>query len=222
MWDAALRELRHYERRKKGWSEEPDAVERLKAVKSVTLYRWSQAPMQTSTGQMVSSQQSRVVAAYEAGGDLTIEEPDRECAGKIASAIADAYGLQVREEGSPTGRRGGNVPSRDEMGRWVYRSPKLEVVLDEPGGLIEVAKSKRPFGKSRRTLRTSEVRRLELQYGVKGPTEQYTIEAIVGPEEERLPLAAYEGYEGWADAQEWRDLAQELGRSLGVEARVEV
>jgi hypothetical protein len=162
-----------------------------------------------------------VVAAYEGGGDLTIEEPERECAGQIARAIADAYGLTVVEEGAPGGRRAGNVPSRDEMGRWVYRSPKMEVVLDEPGGLIEVSKSKRLFGKARRTVRTTEVRRVELEYVVNGPMERFTVHAVVGPEEERLPLASYEGFEGWADPAEWRELAQELGRSLGVEARTE-
>jgi hypothetical protein len=221
VWDPALKELRHYERRKKGWADDPDAVERLGTVKSVTWYRWSQAPMQTATGQPMSSRQSRVVAVYEAGGDLTIEEPERECAQKIAEAIAGAFGLQLIEAGAPTGRRGGNLPSRDQMGRLVYRDRKLEVVLDDSAGLIEVAKSKRPFGKTRRTLRSSEVRRLELDYDLNGPTERFTVQAAVGPDEEKLPLAAYEGFEGWADPREWREFTQELARSLGVEASVD-
>jgi hypothetical protein len=221
VWDAALKELRHYERRKKGWADEPDAVERLRPVRSVTWYQWSQAPMQTSTGVPMGSRQSRVVAAYEGGGDLTLEEPDRGCAKTLAEAIAEAFRLPVVEEGSPSGRRGGNVPSRDEMGRLVHRSSKLEVVLDEQAGLIEVAKSKRPFGKTRRSIRLSEIRRVELVSEVAGPTERFTVSLVVGPEEEKLPLAAYEGYEGWAEPQEWREFTQELARSLAVEARLD-
>jgi hypothetical protein len=176
--------------------------------------------MQTSTGQIVGARQSRIVAAYEGGGDLSIDEPERECAGQIAGAIASAFGLEVVQAGAPTGRRGGNVPSRDDMGRLVHRSGRLEVVLDEPGGLIEVAKSRRLFGKSRHSVRTTEIRRLELDYEIRGPMEVFTVQAVVGPDEERLPLASYEGFEGWADPQEWRTFAAELARSLGVEARM--
>ncbi len=220
LWDAVLRELRHYARKGKGWADEPDAVERLQPVRSVTWYRWSQAPMATHTGQAMGTSFSRVVVAYEGGGDLTINESNRECAGNIAKAIAATYGLEVREEGAPGGRSPGNLPLRDTMGRLVNRQRRLEVALDESAGEILVTKSKRPFGKSQRRIRATEVRGLELGYEVTGPQERYTVWAIVGPEEERIPLASYEGYEGWADPQEWREFAQELARSLGVEARV--
>jgi len=39
------------------------------------------------------------------GRKLTINEGDRDCVRKLAGAIAAAYGLDVREEGAPTGRR---------------------------------------------------------------------------------------------------------------------
>ena len=220
LWDPVLRELRHYARKRKGWADEADAIERLKPVRAVTWYRWSQAPMATHTGQAMGTSFSRVVAAYEGGGDLTVNESNRECAGKVAQAIAETYGLEVKEEGAPGGRRAGNLPSRDSMGRLVNRQARLEVVLDESAGEILVARSKRPFGKSRRRIRTTEVRRLELGCEVKGPLERYSVWAIVGPEEEQISLASYEGYEGWADPAEWREFVQELARSLGVEARV--
>ena len=95
-----------------------------------------------------------------------------------------------------------------------------QVVLDEVGGEITVTKRGRLWGKQRRTMRTNEVRRLELGYEVTGPVETFTVWAVVGPEEEKIPLASYSGYEGWADPEEWRGFTQELGRSLGVEARV--
>lgn len=220
VWDSALRELRNYPRKGKKRAEEPEAVEQLKPVSSVTWHRWSQPPMQTATGQVMPPNLSRIVVSYEGGGDLTLNENDRTCAEKLAQTIAEAYGLAVIEEGAPGGRRGGNVPSRDQMGRLVNRSGRLEVVLDEIGGDITVAKSKRLFGKIRRTLRTSEIRRLELGYEVKGPTETFTVLAIVGLEEEKLPLASHQGFEGWADPQEWREFTRDLGRSLGVEALV--
>jgi len=219
VWDPVLRELRHYQRKGKKWSDEPDAVERLKPVRSVGWHRWSQAPMQTSTGQMMPPSLSRVVAAFEGGGDLTINENDRACAEKLARTIAEAYGVDLVEAGAPGGRRGGNLPSRDQMGRLVNRSGRLQVVLDEVGGEVTVTKSKRFFGKSRRTFRTNEIRRLELGYEVNGPIETFTVLALVGPEEEKVPLASYQGYEGWADPEEWREFTRDLARSLGVEAR---
>ena len=218
IWDAMLRELRYHERTRKGWKEEPEQVERLPAVRSVTWHRWSQEPMQTATGQVMPSSLSRLVAAYEGGGDLTLNENDRECAGKLARAIAEAYGLEVVEEGAPGGRQPGNLPSRDEMGRLVSRSGRVEVTLDEVGREIVEARRRFPFGKSRRRLSLAEVRRLELTYYVKGPLETFTLWATVGPEEqERLAIASYQGYEGWADPDEWREFAREMGRSLGVE-----
>ncbi len=222
VWDPVLKELRHFQRRGKAWEDEPDAAERLKPVRSVTWYRWSQAPMATHTGQAMGSSFSRVVAAYEGGGDLTINESDRECASKLALAIAAGFGLEVTEEGAPGGRRDGNTPSRDQMGRLANRAGRTEVVLDEVGGEITVTRLKRGFGKSRRALRTTEVRWLRLAYEVRGPFERFSVDAAAGPEEETIPLANYEGYEGWADPQEWRDFTRELARSLGVEARIEV
>ena len=220
IWDPLLRELRYHERTRKGWKEEPEQVERLSAVRSVTWRRWSQAPMQTATGDVMPSSLSRVVVAYERGGDLTLNESDRECAGKLARVIAEAYGLEVVEEGAPGGRRPGTLPSRDEMGRLVSRSGRVEVTLDEVGREIVEARRRFPFGRSRRSVPFREVRRLELTYEVKGPLETFTLWAVVGPEErERLPVASYEGYEGWADPEEWREFAREMGRSLGVEVR---
>ncbi len=218
IWDPVMRELRYHERTRKGWKEEPEQVERLPAVRSVTWHRWSQAPMQTATGQVMPSNLSRLVVAYESGGDLTLNENDRDCAGKLARAIAEAYGLEVVEEGAPGGRQPGNLPARDEMGRLVSRSGRVEVTLDKMAGEIVEARRRFPFGRSRRRFSLAEVRRLELTYEVKGPLETFTLWAVVGPEEkERLPVASYEGYEGWADPQEWREFARETGWSLGVE-----
>jgi hypothetical protein len=217
IWDPVLRELRYHLRARKGWKDEPEQVERLRPVASVTWHRWSQAPMQTSTGAMAASSHSRVVVAFEAGGDITLTEPDRDCAGRLAAAIAQTYGLSVAHEGAPDGRRGGNLPARDSMGRLHARRGKLEVSLDETAREIIVAGRRFPIGRSRRRYSFADVRRLELTYEVKGPFETFTVWAIAGPEEERLPVAAYEGYEGWADPGEWRDFARELGRSLGVD-----
>jgi len=217
IWDPVLRELRYHERARKGWKDEPEQVERLRPVASVTWHRWSQAPMQTATGAMAASSHSRIVVAFEGGGDITLTEPERVCTGRLAAAIAEAYGLAVVEEGAPDGRRGGNLPARDEMGRLVARRRKLQVTLDETTREIVVARRRFPFGRSRRRYPLAEVRRLELTYEVKGALETFTVWALAGPEEERLPIAGYEGYEGWADPVEWRDFALELGRSLGVE-----
>jgi hypothetical protein len=220
VWDAALRELRNYPRKGKKHADEPQAVERLKPVRSVTWHRWSQAPMQTATGHVSPPSLSRVVVAYEGGGDLTINEYDRGCAEKLASAIAQSYDLAVIEEGAPGGRHGGNLPSRDQMGRLVNEAGREQVILDEVGGEITVTKRGRLWGKKRRTMRTNEVRRLELGYGVAGPIETFTVWAMVGPEEEKISLTSYSGYEGWAEPEEWREFVRELGGSLGVEGRV--
>ena len=219
VWEASLRELRHYQRQGKGWDEQPDAAEKLPPVKAVRWYKWSQAPMATHTGQSMPGKQSRVVAEYEGGGNLTLNEDNRECAEKLAQAIAGVFGLPVTEEGAPSGRLAGNLPGRDQMGRLVNRSGRLQVTLDEGVGEITVVQSKRLFGKSRRRVRTTEVRRLELGYDVKGQVETFTVWAVAGPEEEKIPLASYQGYEGWADPEEWKGFTRELGRGLGVEAR---
>jgi hypothetical protein len=220
VWDALLKELRFYERVGKGWKEHPEAVERLQPVKSVTWYRWSQAPMVSGTGQAMGSRMSRVVAAYEGGGDLTVNEAERDCAEKLTDAIAASFGLSVVHAGAPTGRHGGNLPKRDSMGRLVDRSGRAETVLDDTAGELSVTTKKRVLGKSRRVWRTSEIRRLELSYEVRGPVERYAVSALFGPEEERVSVASFEGYEGWAEPGEWRDFASGLGQQLGVEVRV--
>ena len=45
IWDSLLRELRFHVRTRKGWKDEPEQVERLQPVRSVTWLRWSQAPL---------------------------------------------------------------------------------------------------------------------------------------------------------------------------------
>lgn len=202
IWDAMMRELRYHERTRKGWKDEPEQVERLPAVRSVTWHRWSQPPVQTATGQTMPSGLSRVVVAYESGGDITLNENDRGCAEKLARAIAERYRLKVVEEGAPGGRQPGTLPSRDEMGRLVSRSGRVEVTLDETTREIVELRGRFPFGTSRRSFSFAEVRRLELTYEVKGPVETFTLWAAVGLEEERLAIASYQGYEGWADPEE--------------------
>lgn len=178
--------------------------------------------MASPTGQAMPGVMSRVVAEYEGGGNLTINETDRACAEKLAQAIADAYGLDVVLAGAPDGRRPGNLPPRDAMGRLVNRSGKTELVLDESVGEIAVSKSRFPAGKSRRRIRTSEVRRLEFGCDARAPFETLTVWAVVGPEEEKLAVASYTGYEGWADFEEWRNFTRTLAQSLGVEALTEL
>ena len=222
-WDAVLRELRHFPRKGKGHAEEPDAVERLQPVHSVTWYRWSQPPMQAHTGGgPMPAGQSRVVAEYEDGGNLTVNEFDRDCAGQIAAAIASAYGLEVQHEGAPTGRSGGNLPERDDMGSLRATSGRSDVVLDEVTGEVRVSRRKRLLGRERRSYSTSEIRHLELTYETKGPQETFAVVAVIGPEEMRVPVASYTGFEGWADPAEWREFTEDLARSLGVEARLQV
>jgi hypothetical protein len=221
-WDAVLRELSHYERKGKKHAEKPDAVEPLQPVRSVTWHRWSQAPMQAHTGGApMPAILSRVVAEYERGGDLTVNENDRECAGKIAQAIAAAYGLEVRLEGAPGGRSGGNLPQPDEMGRLRATSGATDAVLDTVAGELRVSRRKRLMGREKRSYSTREVRRLELTYEVKGAQETFAVVAVIGPEEARAVVAAYSGYEGWADPGEWRTFTEDLARTLGVEARTD-
>src|SRR3972149_11243181 len=110
VWDDALRELRYFRSKRKGHEEQPESSERLKPVQSVTWHRWSQQPMGTPTGQVTPGTLSRIVVAYEGGGDLTVNETDRDCAGKIAQAIAAAYGLPVIEAGGAARARRGGAP----------------------------------------------------------------------------------------------------------------
>lgn len=219
-WDPVLRELRHYPRMGKKFGVEPDGVERLAPARSVTWYRWAQAPMATATGRAMPGILSRIVVEYEGGGNLTLNENDRDCAAKLAKAIAGAFGLEVQMAGAPDGRRRGNVPGPDPLGRLVARRGRVEVALDPAAGEIRVRKRRFAFLRARRTYRLAEVRRLELSYEVRGPWETFTVWALLGDAGERLPVASYTGYEGWADPEEWREFTRELAGSLGVEASV--
>ncbi len=218
VWDRTLREMRHYPRHKKGHAEEPDAIERLDPARRVVLYFWSQQPMQTATGDIMPASQARLVVEYTDGRKLDINENNRACARKLAEAIADAYSLPLEEEGAPTGRRTGTLPPRDQMGRLTAKDGRIETALDEATGILEVTRHKR-IGKDRRELRTNEIRRLEFVRNMNGPNETFAVQAIVGPEEEVLPIATYTALEGWADPGEWRDFTRELAARLGVEAR---
>jgi hypothetical protein len=101
------------------------------------------------------------------------------------------------------------------MGRLADRSGRSESLLDETAGELTVTQKKKFFGKSRRSYRTSEIRHLELAYEVRGPVERYVLSALIGPEEERVPVASYEGYEGWAEPGEWRAFAAEVAQRIG-------
>lgn len=216
LWDASLRELRHYERKKKGHAEQPDSVEQLPSAKAVTLYLWSQQPMAGHTGGGVGSpNMARLEVTYEDGRKLTINENSRECARKLASTIATASGLEVVEAGAPTGKSGGNLPKRDSMNRFQYDDGRVKTTLDESMGELRTSKKKR-LGSTKGTYRTADIRRLELAREVRGPTETITVYAVVGPEEETVPVAGYSGFEGWADVAEWREFTVDLARSLGT------
>ena len=217
-FDATLREMRHYPRHKKGYADTPDAVERLEPAKSITLYQWSQQPMMSHTGDRnPSASQARVEVVYTDGRKLTINEDNRECARKIAETIAAAYGMPLLGQGAPTGMRGGNLPKRDEMGRLHYSDGRTSIVLDEAMGEIRITRKKRFFRSERRKLRTTEIRRLELAREVRGPIETFIVSAVVGAEEERVPVAGFSGYEGWAEAAEWRDFTKDLAQVLHVD-----
>jgi len=176
--------------------------------------------MATATGRAMPGVLSRVVVEYEGGGNLTLNENDRDCAGKLAEAIAAAYGLEVQMAGAPDGRRPGNLPKPDPLGRLVSRRGGVEVALDPAAGEMTVRRRRLFFLRSRRRCSLLEVRRLELSYEVRGPWETFTVWALLGDHEERLPLASYTGYEGWADPEEWRGFTQDLARSLGVAATI--
>jgi hypothetical protein len=85
---------------------------------------------------------------------------------------------------------------------------------------LRITRKKGLFRSEKRDLRTTEIRRLELGYEIKGPTETFAVYAVVGAEDERIPIASYSGLEGWADPQEWREFTVDLASRLGVEARV--
>lgn len=215
-----MRELRHYPRRgRKGFAPEPDAVERLHPAAALTVHLWSQQPMQTSTGEMGSARHARILLKYEDGRELEINEGDRECAEKLVALLAEASGTRPERLGAPTGRRPGNLPSRDEMGRLTHKGRGIETMLDETAGTLTVVRKGRLFSKKRRELRTNEIRALDLETTLDGASEVFTVYALMHPEDERIPVASYRGMEGWAEPVEWREFTKELGRSLGVEAR---
>jgi len=217
-FDATLREMRHYPRAKKGFAEKPDAVERLEPAKSVSLYQWSQQPMMTHTGDRGGGAMlTRIEVEYQDGRKLTINEDNRECARKIAETIATSYGMQVQMLGAPTGARGGNLPQRDEMGRLHYSDGRTTSTLDDAMGELRVRRSKRLFRSQKDTYRTTEIRRLELSRELRGPMESFVVYAVVGPEEERVPVAGFTGYEGWADPGEWREFTKDLAQVLHVD-----
>lgn len=221
-WDAVMRELKHYPRRgRKGYAPEPDAVEQLAPAKSLTVHLWSQQPMQTSTGEMMSSRQARILLKYEDGRELEINEADRDCVEKLVATLAGATGLAPERLGAPGGRTGGNLPVRDEMGRLSCRRGKVETMLDEAGGILTITRKGRLFGKKRLELRTTEIRALELDLQVVDANEVFIVNAVLYPEDERVPVASYAGLEGWAEPEEWREFTRDLARSLGVEARVD-
>ncbi|HEY5638978.1 MAG TPA: hypothetical protein VIW01_02915, partial [Dehalococcoidia bacterium] len=126
----------------------------------------------------------------------------------------------VQQEGAPTGRSGGNLPERDEMGRLKATSGRSDIVLDEVTGEVRVSRRKRLLGREKRSYSTSEIRHLDLTYELAGAQETFAVVAVIGAEEERLPVASHTGFEGWADPAEWREFTEELARSLGVEARL--
>jgi|GEM_PF-3781118 len=215
VWDPALAELRFYERnKKKGWKETPEQVERLRPVRALTWHRWSQAPIRTPYGRPASPSLSRIVIEFEDGGSMSINENDRQCVGKLAATLGAAFGVEVREEGAP-GRQFPTVPQPDPMGRWVSRFGRTEVVVDKTlREIVEKTKRFRLLTNTRR-IPFAEVRRLELGHEVKGPIEEYRLTAIYGPEERRLPLIIYQGYEGWSLPGEWDAFARQLADEFG-------
>lgn len=214
VWDSALGELRYYERTRKGWKEEPEQVERLRPMRSLTWHRWSQVPMRTPYGRPASPSLSHIVIEFEGGGSLSINENDRQCAAKLTATLAGAFGVEVVEVGAP-GRKFPTVPQPDQMGRWLSRFGRTEVVVDKT--LREIVATTRRLGLStgQRRIPFSEVRRLELGHVLKGPSEEYRLTAVYGPEERRLPLIEYRGYEGWSLPGEWEAFARQLADELG-------
>ena len=214
-WDSFLRELRFYERKGKRWKEEPEQVERLRPVRSLTWHRWSQAPAQAASGQAIPGRLSRIVVQFEDGASMTINENDRECADKLASTLASAFGLEVVQAGAPGERRPSTVPQGDERGRLVSRAGRMETVVDPAVGEIVETKKRLGFITGQRRIQFGEVRRLELEYEVKGPVEEHCVTAVYSPEEQRVLVASYQGFEGWARREEWQQFAEGLARDMG-------
>jgi hypothetical protein len=94
-------------------------------------------------------------------------------------------------------------------------------MLDEAGGILAITRKGRLFGKKRRELRTTEILALELDLRVVDSNEVFIVNAVLYPDEERVPVASYAGLEGWAEPEEWREFTRGLARSLGVEVRLD-
>ena len=220
-WDPVRRELRFHERKRTDRQGEPVQVEKLRPVNSVTLHRWSQAPMRSPTGQSIPGHLSRIVIRFEGGGNITINENDRRCARLLAEAIATTYNLDVEETGAPGERRPSNLPVVDRAGRLVSRLRSVQATVDRNAGEIIETRG-RFLGKKRRVVQFANVRRLELHRRVKGSTEQLSLTAIYGPEEQGVLVAGYEGFEGWSSLEAWHDFGQSMARAMGKVEVVEL
>ena len=213
-WDPVRRELSFHERKGTDGQGEPGQVEKLRLVNSVTLHKWSQAPMRSPSGQPIPGHLSRIVIRFEGGGDITINENDRQCARSLAEAIATTYDRDVEEAGAPGERRRSILPVADRAGRLVSRLGSVQAAIDRNTGEIIETRG-RLLGKKRRIVQFADVRRLELHRRVKGSTEQLSLTAIYGPEEQRVLVAGYEGFEGWSSPEAWRDFGQSMARAMG-------
>jgi len=218
-YDPVSRELAVYERKGKEWSGQPLESVRLTGARNLGWYRWSQQPAQPHHGgQATPASLSRIVLTLEDGSQLALNENDRDCAEKLVELIARETRLEVEHAGGP-GRTLKTTPQRDTMGRIVARSAGGEVTTDFVVREITVTRRRFPLRRNRRNIPFSEVRGLELAYEVKLPFEEYRLEALVGPEEERLPLVVYRGWEGWALPGEWQEYAGEFAGEIGVALR---
>ena len=218
-YDAVSQELAVYERKGKEWNLAPLESVRLAGARGLVWHRWSQQPAQAHHGgQPTPTSLSRIVVTLDDGSQLALNENDRACAEKLVELIARETRLEVEHAGGP-GRTLRTTPQRDSMGRIVARPARAEVTTDLVVREITVTRQGFPLRRQRRNIPFSEVRGLELAYEVKLPFEEYRLEALVGPEEERLPLVVYRGWEGWALPGEWREFAGDLSREIGVELR---
>ena len=220
-WDPARRELCFHERKGADRQGEPVQVEKLRPVKSVILHKWSQAPMRSPSGRSIPGHLSRIVIRFEDGGDITINENDRRCARLLAEAVATTYGLDVEEAGAPGERRPSILPVADRAGRLVSRLGSVQTVVDRNTGEIIETRG-RFLGKKKRIVQFANVRRLELHRRVKGSTEQLSLTAIYGPEEQRVLVAGYEGFEGWSSSEAWHDFGHSMARAMGKVEVVEL
>ncbi|HZP25734.1 MAG TPA: hypothetical protein VFB90_01675 [Dehalococcoidia bacterium] len=217
-YDPVMRQLRVYAQEKRNtWSAEPLSEVQLADVKRIVWHRWSQQPGRPHHGGDILPQSlSRIVVAFADGRELTLDENDRECAEKLANLLATESRVQLETAGAPSAGPS-TLPQRDAQGRYRSLVGKTETALDMAMREIDVNAHRFPLRRSRQRIPFSEVRHLALEYSVKLPFEEYALVAAYGPEEQRLPVIVYRGWEGWADAEEWRRFAQELASELGVQ-----